>query len=138
MAVLVLNYEGRTFTFTREKLTEAMDSVTRLVIETKGEFSYKDAAKVHRMMHDIVWAEYDPHPIADRRSYKVKITRWATGTVITLVETLQQEKFEAMRRLSWKHSQQYGSQWEIDVSVLESDEEVSRIVRQMQGVFCDE
>jgi len=43
-----------------------------------------------------------------------------------------------MRRLSWKYSQQYGSQWEIDVSVLESDEEVSRIVRQMQGVFCDE
>jgi len=135
MAVLVLNYEGRTFTFTREKLTEAMDSVTRLVIETKGEFSYKDAAKVHRMMHDIVWAEYDPHPIAWCRCYKVKITRWSTGTVVTIVERLQLSKFEAMQRLSWKYSQQYGAQWEIDVTVIECAKEIANIEQQMQGVL---
>ena len=88
---LVVNYGVRTFIFTKERLVEAMEAVTRLVIQTKGEFSYKDAAKVHRMMHDKAWAEYDAHPLADRRSYNVKITRWSPGPVITLVDTVQQQ-----------------------------------------------
>jgi [ribosomal protein S18]-alanine N-acetyltransferase len=131
--VLVLNYGGRTFTFTKEKLNEALQSVTRLVTETGGKFSWADAAKVHRLMHDIAWQDCDAHPLAEPRNYKVRITRWSTGTVITILERMQQEKFEAMRRLSWKYSQQYGCQWEIDVSVLECVNEAVKIERQMQG-----
>lgn len=133
--ILVLNYGGRTFTFTKEHLCEAMDFVTRLVVETKGEFSHGDAARVCRMMHDIAWQE---DQIANEpRCYKVRITRWSTNTTITLSESMRGEKFESMRRLSWKYSQQYGSQWEIDVSVIEDDEAV-RIINQMHGVFSDE
>ena len=140
MEVMVLNYDGRTFTFTREKLSDAMNAVTRLVTETKGEFSYKDAAKVHRMMHDIAWSDHDPHPLAEHsqaRCYKVKITLWSTGTTITLTESCRGNKFESMRRLSWKYSEQYGCQWEIDVSVID-DKEATKIINLMHGVFCDE
>lgn len=135
--VLVLNYGGRTFTFTKERLVEAMEAVTKLVIQTKGEFSYKDAAKVHRMMHDIAWSTNNEYEATRLLHYKVKVTRWSTGTTITMVDSSAGDKFESMSRISWKWSQQYGSNWDIDVSVLDT-EEADRIVKQMQGVFCDD
>lgn len=135
--VLVLNYKDRTFTFTRDRLNEALQTVTRLVTETGGKFSWADAAKVHRLMHDIAWSANNEYESTRLLYYKVKVTRWSTGTTITMVDSSTGDKFESMSRISWKWSQQYGSNWDIDVSVLDG-EEADRIVKRMQGVFCDD
>lgn len=118
MPVLVLSYKGVSFTFTKERLNDALQTVSRLVAETGGKFSWADAAIVHRMMRDLAW-QYDQ---ANDSCYKVRITRWSTGTVVTIAERMSGDKFDALRELSLKYSTQYGCQWEIDVSVISEDE----------------
>lgn len=128
--ILILSYKCWTIKFTRKSLPDDVKRVTAMV-GTDG-FTWGDAAQVHRLMRDIAWQPSN-HTM-QHFYFRVKCTRWSTGTTITRVESrFTHCKFTSMRDISAKWSESFDERWDIDVSVIDA-EPAQAILKQMESL----